>query len=97
MRRTIPDGAFYEFNRLIGHYEVGREIPERIAQSDVRLKRDVYTPRGSNAKSLAKRIGRFSPTWHPPHSPLYYPHYHPEGDDYGQIFYGIRGEDFELY
>jgi hypothetical protein len=97
MPRAIRDGAFYEFNRPEGHYEVGREIPAKIAQQDVRINRDVYTARASDAKTLAKKIGRLSPTWHPAHGPLYFPHYHPEGDEYGHIFYGTRGEDYERY
>lgn len=32
MRHHIRDGAYYEFNRSDSKYEVGREIPERMAQ-----------------------------------------------------------------
>ena len=95
MPRSLREGAFYEFNRPEGHYEIGREIQASIAQLDVRFNKDVYTPRASDAKSLAKKVAPFPPTWHPAHSALYFPHYHPEGDGYGHIFYGRRGEDFE--
>ena len=95
MPRTVRDGAYYEFNRIEGNYEVGREIQERDAQMDVRFNRDVYTPRPSDAKSLAKKIGPHPPTWHPAHSFQYFPHYHPEGGDFGHIFYGSRGENYE--
>ena len=95
MPRPVRDGGYYEFNRPEGHYEVGREIQESFAQMDVRFGRDVYTPRASDAKSLAKKVSPFSPTWHPAHSLQYFPHYHPEGGSYGHIFYGTRGENFE--
>jgi hypothetical protein len=95
MPRTVRDGAYYEFNRIEGNYEVGREIKERDAQMDVRFNRDVYTPCPSDAKSLAKKIGPYPPTWHPAHSLQYFPHYHPEGGDYSHIFYGSRGENHE--
>lgn len=95
MPRAVRDGAYYEFNRPRGYYEVGSEIQEAIAQTDVRFNRDVYTPRASDAKALAKKVSPRPPTWHPPHDALYFPHYHPEGGDYGHIFYGTRGESYE--
>ena len=96
MPKPVRDGAFYEFNRPVGHYEVGSEIHESIAQMDIRFGRDVYTPRAADAKAVAKKISPFPPTWHPPHAQLYFPHYHPEGGaGFGHIFYGTRGENFE--
>jgi hypothetical protein len=64
MPRPVRDGAFYEFNRPIGYYEVGVEIHESIAQMDVRFGRDVYTPRAADAKAMAKKISSFQPKWH---------------------------------
>lgn len=96
MPRQLRDRSYYEFNRPDSHYEVGREIPESIAQIDVRFGRDVYTPRGSDAKSLAKNVVPLSPEWHPAHQLKYFSHYHPGGADHnGHIFYGRRGENFE--
>jgi hypothetical protein len=98
MPRHIQDGAYYEFRRQDSHsyYEVGPQISERNAILDVRYKKDVYTPRGSDAKSLAKHVHKAAPVWHPAHEPNYFPHYYPGGSlDYGHIFYGGRGEDFE--
>jgi hypothetical protein len=80
MPRPVRDGSFYEFNRPVGNYEVGREIPSvSIAQMDVKFGRDVYTPRASDAKSLAKKISPYPPVWHPAHQAMYFPHYYPEG------------------
>ena len=95
MPKLVQSGAYYEFNRPDGHYEVGSEIQESTAQTDVRFGRDVYTPRASDAKALAKKVTPYQPTWHAAHSYNYFPHYHPEGENYGYIFYGSRGEDFE--
>jgi hypothetical protein len=93
--RPVRDGAFYEFNRPVGNYEVGREIPSvSIAQMDVRFGRDVYTPRASDAKSLAKKISPYPPVWHPAGHLTFFPHYHPRGVS-AHIFYGTRGESFE--
>ena len=98
MPKTVNDGSFYEFNREAGNYEVGREITESFAQWEVRYQRDVYTPRASDAKRLAKKICKqLAPEWHPAHQPRYFPHYYPRGDEkYGHIFYGRRGEHFEV-
>jgi hypothetical protein len=95
MPRPVRDGYFYQFNRLSGNYEVGREIQEWQAQMEVRFGRDAYTPRASDAKALAKKIVPFPPKWHPPHSAQYFPHYHPQPGAFGHIFYGARGEHFE--
>jgi hypothetical protein len=96
MPRHVKDGAYYEFNRPDSHYEVGKEIAESIAQMDVRFGKDIYTPRGSDAKSLAKNVVPASPIWHPAHAAAYFPHYYPAGGPkYGHIFYGRRGENFE--
>jgi hypothetical protein len=97
MPRHIRDGAYYEFNRPNSHYEVGREIIESMAQMDVTFGRDVYTARGSDAKSLAKKIVPMPPTWHPAHQANFFPHYYPGigMNTYGHIFYGRRGESFE--
>jgi hypothetical protein len=95
MPKQVRDGAFYEFNRKVGHYEVGEELQDSSAQSEVRSKRDIYTPRASDAKSLAKKVSPFPPTWHPAHQIIYFPHYYPGNGEFGHIFYGTRGEDFE--
>ena len=95
MPRAVRDGGFYEFNRPVGYYEVGSEITESIAQVDVRFGRDVYTPRPSDSKSLAKKVSPFPPIWHPAHQVIYFPHYYPGNGQFGHIFYGARGESFE--
>jgi hypothetical protein len=95
MPRPIQDGAYYEFNRPDGHYEFGSEIQESTAQTHVRYGFDVYTPRASDAKALAKKVAPYPPSWHPGYSYNHFPHYHPEGEDYGHISYGRRREDFE--
>jgi hypothetical protein len=95
MLRTVQDGAYYEFNRPDGYYEGGREIHMSTAQLDLRFARDVYTLRASDAKSLAKKVSPFPPTWHSAHSAQYFAHYHPGPGEFGQIFYGTRGEYFE--
>jgi len=95
MPKHVRDGAFYEFNRPASHYEVGREISEKVAQLDVRFGRDVYTPRRSDAKSLAKNISPFPPIWHPAHKSLYFSHYYPILAKSGHVFYGGRGQNFD--
>jgi hypothetical protein len=82
MPRYIRDGAYYEFNRPNSHYEVGREIIGSMAQMDVTFGRDVYTARGSDAKSLAKKIVPMPPTWHPAHQANFFPHYYPGIGEY---------------
>jgi hypothetical protein len=59
MPRPIQDGAYYEFNRPDGHYEFGSEIQESTAQTRVRYGFDVYTPRASDAKALAKKVAPY--------------------------------------
>ena len=83
MPKPVRDGGFYEFNRPVGHYEVGFEIQESMAQMDIRFRRDVYPPRAAGAKAIAKEISPFPPTWHPPHAQLYFPHYHQQAWDSG--------------
>lgn len=96
MPRPVRSGAFYEFNRPEGNYEVGREIAQGMAQMDVKFGRDVYTSRPSDAKSLAKKVNPFPPKWHPAHEAVYFPHYYPGGQGrFGHIFYGTRGEEFD--
>jgi hypothetical protein len=96
MPKAVEPGSFYEFDVIQGSYEVGREILEASAQMYVRGGWDVYTPRGSDAKSLAKKILPSRPIWHPAENPRYFSHYHPAPrGDFGHIFYGARGENSE--
>ena len=97
MPRPVHDGAFYAFDRsrASASYEVGDEITENWACVRVKLGRDVYTPRQSDAKGLAKKVVPSPPEWHPAHRPEYFPHYYPDGAGWGHIFYGRRGEYFE--
>jgi hypothetical protein len=95
MPRPVRNGRYYEFNRPDAYYEVGHEVQESQAQMAVRFGGDIYTPSASDAKALAKKVSPFPPTWHPAHSAEYFAHYHPEPGDFGHIFYGDRGENFE--
>src|SRR5690349_24262822 len=61
MIRRPPRSTLFPYTTLFR--SVGREIQERDAQMDVRFNKDVYTPRPSDAKSLAKKIGPYPPTW----------------------------------
>jgi hypothetical protein len=85
----------------VGHSEVGFEINESLAQIDIRFGSDVYTPRASDAKALAKKISPFLPTWHPPDMgarltrSCAFPIATRKGAGFGHVFYGTRGENFE--
>lgn len=87
--QTIP-GQFYEFYRGQEGREIGRLIRRLWALERVRRGEDVYTPRDSDARSLAKDVQKGKADWEGAHDFGYYPHYHPAGnhEGYGHIFYG---------
>ncbi len=86
-------GQFYEFDRSLPNQEIGTSIPRTYAI--LRLKRglDIYTPMGSDAKSLAKDVQKGKAEWEGAHQAGYFPHYHAADNHvaYGHVFYGQRG------
>jgi len=99
----VVAGKYYEFHRerIISRpgaaiqkrpgLEVGPEISRADAIKRLRRKGDVYTPRWSDAKVLARDAfpGRAPPKYEPPHEPdeptsrgredIYFQHFHPGG------------------
>jgi hypothetical protein len=90
MPRNTTEGCFYEFNRDQPFSEIGRSIPRPHALDRLRRGQDVYTPRDSDAKSLAKDVIKGKADWEGSHEPGFYPHYHPGGQHTCHVFYGQR-------
>ena len=94
MPQALADGKFYDFDRKkpVGQ-EIGLSIPRNTALTRLRSKRDIYTPRQSDAKSLAKDVEKGKADWEGAHKPNYYAHFHPAGNhsEYGHIYYGESG------
>jgi hypothetical protein len=105
MPRNTVVGLFYEFHRDRPNQEIGAQILRNHALFRVRARKDVYTPAGSDAISLAKDVHPGKAFWEGSHVPRpadwdfaipenrRFPHYHPAGDhlSYGHVFYGDRG------
>lgn len=87
---SLTDGRFYEFQRG-GGAEIGRSIPRTQALHRIRRGQDVYTPRGSDARALAKDVQKGKADWEGSHQAGFYPHFHAAGNhNYGHVFYGSR-------
>lgn len=93
MPRHTIEGCFYEFHRDRPGREIGDLVPRPHAVVFVRKGDDIYTPAGSDARSLAKDVHKGKADWEGSHDDGYYPHYHPAGDHltYGHVFYGDPG------
>lgn len=117
----VQAGVFYEFHRhrvvsragqpiqTIPHAEVGPVITREEALRQVRSGKDVYTPRRTDAESLAKSAGATKPIYERAHAVAYFQHFHPAGehpefpedqegrpramDGPGHVFFGSRGEN----
>jgi hypothetical protein len=111
---NLSKGQFYEFERrrnvaragqpehLVEGIEIGFPISDETAFHNVKLGRDVYTVRESDAWRLATKIeiGTKPSERHLPKKEtrsrridVYFRHYHPGNDHgYGHIFFGSRGD-----
>lgn len=89
---SLNNGSFYRFDRSKKGAEIGSSISRNNALEWLRRKKDIYTPRQSDAKSLAKDVEKGKAEWHGAHERNYYAHFRPAGNHkYGHVFYGPPG------
>jgi hypothetical protein len=90
---ALVNGCFYRFDRSKKGKEIGASVIRNNALVLLRKKKDIYTPRQSDAKSLAKDVQKGKADWEGAHKPGYYAHFHPAGNhkEYGHVYYGPSG------
>jgi hypothetical protein len=90
---TLSNGSFYRFDRAKKGDEIGSSVSRNNALALLRRKKDIYTPRQSDAKALAKDVQKGKADWDGAHKTGYFAHFHPAGNhkEYGHIYYGPPG------
>ena len=119
----VGRGFFYEFHhkRIVSRpgaeittndqHEIGPMIERVEAIRQVGLGMDVYTVRRKDALDLANEGFKTESSFHPPHGPAFFPHFHPGGEEHlyeepregrmrasegpGHVFFGSRGEGYD--